>query len=1563
MDAGIQYERFQRTLQAATGSFDGSQRAMAFVTAEANRLGQSVSTMVPVFAQLTAATRSTVIEGERTRELFTALASAGQAVGLSTEATGRAMTGLIQIISQNAIQLDEFRTQFSSQIPGAMRETARALGQMGVTANGSIGEMLKLIERQKLSIDDLMKAVTTGLGAVARSAPDMSKSAEAAFAQYGNAILKLKANIASSGLLELLTNMAQTAIRVLNSASRVLGLAPSDELRQLGELQQKLSDVRKLREEVSQAPPPTALQQFMGRDSPETRLKQLDQESAGIEQKITALMSERKVRIDAATENERITAARNKAEADELAAIDAKNQAADAGRQAATARNAALIQLSQERVKLELAEAKQVQALRAQALETDYQDALTSSVKNKADQELVERAFAIRRLDMARQTALEEVAIEEEAALKIRDAKLKALDSRVDALTGPKKTDESEAAANKKLAAVAIERKTITIAAQTEMQEAASKRTEAEADYEKGLTTIQSGELEKRLTSTLKLEQRTAEADQKRLQASIAVSDAQIELVEARVDGNVLTEQEGFNQIRLIMDQRLDATRQLYMTEADIALARITAEVAATEDGQAQIADIKERLGERLHALDLRRETETQTFLNKQAQEYERFSERVVDFLDDIFRGLMTGTLNAVDFFKNLLIRSLSNIASNILGPLVASLSASVVGMAGSIIPGIGQALGMGAVSALGSGGSSGSGIGTLQGVGLLASMRTVAGAFTNGLTGLTKTMLAAGSSISTFFGGPTLGILPEGVAMEGVLNVGAGSAAGTVLSGLGGAAAIAGGIYGALNATNTASRAAYAASAAAGTAALASTALVAAGVIAASSGWTGIGLIAAAVTAIIGTVLEMVIKPAGPALAVGKVSGLGIGVEGNQLAVSGDLGSRVLRRDKVDPGVAAGVQAQMEEGITNAVLSIVQTINAVALNPAALLGPTNDALQQALQNIQPLNSANAKKMNQDITEQLRFINVAIVGGLLEPINLAFDQLRDLGTLEEQIVQLPGKTSGLLAIFTNLNKQLSDMGGSKNTDVLRQLSGVKSQVEQFGIRVANTAARVAETITNGIIETLQATVVPTLAGQITQFSGLMNESLRALNSLRSTQQILDQAGLASGGVASQIDRLAEVISLAAERISTEIVSGVLQSLATEVVPTLAGQIAQFSGLMNESLSALSSLRSTQQILDQEGLASGGVASQIDRLVEGVSLTSERISTEIVSGALQSLATDLDQVLIQPIRVQAVTVNGLFNDSLAALSTLWAEWHMLESQGINVTRVREQFDRLLGGMVDSVQRITEQAFSADTFASFLGVLMSIPEALANLNPVTQRIRQLGVVFSQIAGPVQQVIDATTIDLQTPAQRAAVTAQRMRELQDAITDAGDAIDQALPLYGQLAQAIQANAEAQIEAVNQLAQVQIDTVNAQADALVDAVNQRSDEWRAAWQDWGDTQMEALSNWAEDSTQKINDWTDIHMDALTQWVESSTQMINDWAEDAQTTASQLRTINQAILAEQSPAAQKSALEAQKASLEGFINTTGSPEAITELISVNQQLLALGKEANSLGADASVSR
>ena len=1531
VEAGIAHDRLMLSLKGALGTAQAAGEAYAFVEGVANRLGINLLTAAESFAKLSAATQGTVIQGQQTRDLFVSISEAARVMGLNSAEVGGITTALTQIIGKNTVSMEELRQQLGERLPSALRLTAK---EMGLTTS----RFIEMVSKGEVLATEFIPAVTRALKQMGAEAPEAAKSVQAALERVGNAWLALKVTIAQSGVLEALAKVAEEATRIIklttDSINRTQRMAGEMGMAGLvGEMQrvtQELQAQQEILAKIEKLPRAAEVMAQSAGTLPGPTVAVTQANIKVLEAQRDALADTIALKQKAMETDERTRKAAEETTKQDIANATAKEQQIALVSKATTVWTANTEAIKQNELALKalrsfdvdiLQQAFQIDPFGDQALfEQRWNQAEATLLKQQ--KELLDKRAGINKGDAARavqeagQSAVERAkAVEDALAAQLQreermiemsaDKRRQAIDTAASAALaeqGPGAVATIEARRQQDILRVAIEtaqaleklrldtlkqqtaaRETAlqaemaaagkNLSAQTKAQEAL-KNLYAETEAERAKITQQRTNVEQQISKksvdeqikdARELNRLIQETAEDRLRASLDVSDAQITLIQAQVDGEILTYQEGAARIQAIQEQRIETTRQLYIMQAEAAIAAIDAEVRETALGQQQIAKIRAGLTDQLQGLNIQQQTQQQEHLNELTQGWRDWVQDVRGALGNFLFEWMDGQIDSIkdvlDSLKSYFFRLIADMAAH------AATKAIVVPIVGSLLGGFGGASGAVGAATQGAGllsqllgiggtGSADSGLGAVQGLGLLASMRTVVSGFTNGLTGLTKVLLNAGSTISTTFGGPTLGILPEGVSMQGVLNVG--PAAGLA----GGLAALGGGIYGALNAANTASRAAFAASAAAGALAAASTA-AGAGLLGASAGtaaltgWTGVGLIAAAVMAVIGVVLDKVIKPAGPALAVGRPSGLGIGVQDGRLAVSGDLGSRVLRREGIDPGMARGVQAQLEEGLTNAVVRIVETINAVALDPAALLGPTQEALQRALANIRPINTANAKRMEQDITEQLRFVNVQIVAGMLGPLNEAFNQLRDQGDLQDQLDRLPATTAGLVEVFKTMNTHLSEMGASQNTDVLRQLSGVKNQVENFGNRIAGTAAQIAESIVNELVTSMQQTVVPTLAGQIRQFSGLMDTSFRALTELRATQQTLEGAGLQGGGVGAQIDRLTKTMSEQAER----------------------------------------------------------------------------ISTEIVSGALEDLAQELDVILIQPIRVQATTVNGLFTDSLAALNALWVEWHRLEGAGIDASRVREQFDQLLGGMLDSVQRITEQAFSGGSFTQFLNVLLSIPEALANLNPITQQIRQMGLVFAQVAGPIEEVIRAVSLELQTPVQRAADTRQRMFELRDAIAQTGGAIDQALPLYAQLSQAIQANATAQIEAWNEWADEQSRLVNEAFDA----------------------QREALRTWVDESTTAWNKWAETQLDAVNQWVETSTKMINDWAESAQTVADQLATVNDILLGEMSPAQQRTTLEGRKAELEAVVNATGSPEALTELISVNRQLLELAKQSDDL--------
>ena len=383
------------------------------------------------------------------------------------------------------------------------------------------------------------------------------------------------------------------------------------------------------------------------------------------------------------------------------------------------------------------------------------------------------------------------------------------------------------------------------------------------------------------------------------------------------------------------------------------------------------------------------------------------------------------------------------------------------------------------------------------------------------------------------------------------------------------------------------------------------------------------IGLALAAIAPLLGNFIDTLGAPKGPRFALGGLGGLGVTTgAGGALQVTGDLTSQIGRSERIPGGVdTAAIQESLRVGVNNLVKGMVGAINEVSIDPSALLGETQRALNDAMANALRINSSSAENFQKDMEEQVKFVGVQVGSFFLRPLTEAFRQLES-ADLSEQISRLPQTTQGMVSVFKTMNEKLDELSKVSNTDVLRQLSSVRNRVEDFGNALSDTVRVIATDIVDSI-----------------------------------SDQLIAQANVLLDA-------------------------------------PLAKQIRDFGAVMNQSFGALESLRVSRTALQDAGLNTSGINAQFERLSTLMVETAGTVAKDIVSGALGELSANLDRVLIAPIRVQATTVNSLFTDSLNALNALWAQWHALEAAGLDASGVRQQFDRLLGGALDSVQRLTQ-----------------------------------------------------------------------------------------------------------------------------------------------------------------------------------------------------------------------------------------------------------------------------
>lgn len=217
--AGLALDRMQRALLAATGSSAGAADGMAFVRAEAQRLGLDLESAGQQFASLSAAARGTALEGQGARDIFSAVAEASTVMGLSADQAGGALLAIQQIISKGTVSAEELRGQLGERLPGAFQIAARAVG---VTTS----ELGKMLQQGQVVADTFLPAFAAELRRTFGGAlPDATRSAQANLNRFRTAVFEAQAAFANSGFLDGVTDGLNGFSAALNDPETKKGLA------------------------------------------------------------------------------------------------------------------------------------------------------------------------------------------------------------------------------------------------------------------------------------------------------------------------------------------------------------------------------------------------------------------------------------------------------------------------------------------------------------------------------------------------------------------------------------------------------------------------------------------------------------------------------------------------------------------------------------------------------------------------------------------------------------------------------------------------------------------------------------------------------------------------------------------------------------------------------------------------------------------------------------------------------------------------------------------------------------------------------------------------------------------------------------------------------------------------------------------------------------------------------------------------------------------------------------------------------------------------------------------
>lgn len=233
VDAGLAAEKLSTAMQSATGSYNSAQSAMSFLRQEAARLGTDLVSSTDGFIKLTASAKGTALEGEKTREIFTAVSTAASALKLSNDEASGAILAISQMMSKGTVQAEELRGQLGERLPGAFNLAAKA---MGVTT-AELDDMLK--KGQVVASDFLPKlarVLTDEYGAAAEKSSDTT---QAAVNRMNNSWAELKRTLGE--------DLLPTVVRVVEKLNSLIQMLTPDKFTgtaRVTELQDKILNLQ-----------------------------------------------------------------------------------------------------------------------------------------------------------------------------------------------------------------------------------------------------------------------------------------------------------------------------------------------------------------------------------------------------------------------------------------------------------------------------------------------------------------------------------------------------------------------------------------------------------------------------------------------------------------------------------------------------------------------------------------------------------------------------------------------------------------------------------------------------------------------------------------------------------------------------------------------------------------------------------------------------------------------------------------------------------------------------------------------------------------------------------------------------------------------------------------------------------------------------------------------------------------------------------------------------------------------------------------------------------------------
>jgi len=231
-DAVLQLETMERTLSALTGSSREGAKGLAFVRAEAQRLGLELKGAEEAYAGFKATTQYTSLRGAQADRIFSTFSQTAALRGLSNDEQGRFFQAINQSLSKGKLSAEEVTGQLGEISALNFKQTlARAIG--------TDGAQLEKLMQQGIATADILPKIAAQYEAENAAIAGSSDTTAQALTRYNNSLLLLQRSFkdwvsgskvffnAAAGGIEALTVAIPPLIKIVGNLIVTMGLEQS----------------------------------------------------------------------------------------------------------------------------------------------------------------------------------------------------------------------------------------------------------------------------------------------------------------------------------------------------------------------------------------------------------------------------------------------------------------------------------------------------------------------------------------------------------------------------------------------------------------------------------------------------------------------------------------------------------------------------------------------------------------------------------------------------------------------------------------------------------------------------------------------------------------------------------------------------------------------------------------------------------------------------------------------------------------------------------------------------------------------------------------------------------------------------------------------------------------------------------------------------------------------------------------------------------------------------------------------------------------------------------------